>query len=170
MCICLENKIQYKNFHPSTIDYTPSIHVWYIYLYIYHKSQPFMLVNIPFVPWIRHGYNPTVQVHRGIWLADLAALRKGKAGHSSFKGSIFDLNWPEFLEFFWPWNSRIFDLDFSKASHFWGPGGIRPKKVAIHLNFEAREKSEAEGIRFQMLSRKMFKNLVCFFVKGGVKW
>ena len=27
-----------------------------------------------------------------IWLADLAALRKGKAGHSSFKGSIFDLN------------------------------------------------------------------------------
>ncbi len=28
---------------------------WYIYLLIYHKVQPFMYLNIPFVPWIRHG-------------------------------------------------------------------------------------------------------------------
>ena len=174
MCICWENKIQYKNFHPSTIDYTPSIHVWYIYLYIYHKSQPFMLVNIPFVPWIRHGYNPTVQVHRGI----------GGSFHVSFGLQTWPhwekarpvivvlkdrfLTWIDqnFLNF-WALKFQNFDLDFSKASHFWGPGGIRPKKVAKNLNFEAREKSEAKGIRFQMLSKKCSKTSYVFCKVGG---
>ena len=32
------------------------IHVWYIYLYIYHKHELSMQVIIPFVPWIRHGF------------------------------------------------------------------------------------------------------------------
>ena len=26
-----------------------------IFTYMYHRNQPFMEVNIPFVPWIRHG-------------------------------------------------------------------------------------------------------------------
>ena len=33
-----------------------SMELWYIYRNIYHKNQPFMEgLNIPFVPWIRHG-------------------------------------------------------------------------------------------------------------------
>ena len=29
--------------------------VWYFYLHWSHENQPSMWVNIPFVPWIRHG-------------------------------------------------------------------------------------------------------------------
>ena len=36
-----------------TNQYIPHrIHVWYIYLLIYRKYQPFMKVNIPFVSWM----------------------------------------------------------------------------------------------------------------------
>ena len=35
----------------ALINNAHSIHVWYIFTYIYHKDQPFMWVYVP-VPWI----------------------------------------------------------------------------------------------------------------------
>ena len=48
--------------HPTPISWDPSPSdplggVWYVYLLFYHTNQPFTVVkNIPWDPWMRHGY------------------------------------------------------------------------------------------------------------------
>ena len=95
--------------------------------------------------------------------------------NSSFKGSIFDLNWPEFLEFLGPENSRIFDLDFSiRPCNFWGPNGhpssVR-NKVGDPPEFRGSRKIRGrKASDFRCFREKCSKTSYVFFVKGKVKW
>ena len=91
--------------------------------------------------------------------------------NSSFKGSIFDLNWPEFLEFLGPENSRIFDLDFSiRPCNFWGPNGhpssVR-NKVGDPPEFRGSRKIRGrKASDFRCFREKCSKTSYVFFVKG----
>ena len=53
---------------PGGVDSQPIAFMHGVFTYLHHKHQPFMWVNIPFVPWIRLG------VHD--FLKKVHALRK----------------------------------------------------------------------------------------------